>query len=503
MVAAKALDITVIAAAKETVNPALGMIHDFTTGHLHYFRTRLNIQATLGTVHSICSSQICLDPEETPKPFLSYIGIQLTLEKLRSIISRYAGKSQGAFYVMSPPALNRQIDLWRSQLPTVKPFYAIKCNPDPTILYPLYDAGLSFDCASRRELLSVKDLARLPSDAAERIVYANPCKSDRDIAHAKEMGSPLTVVDSVEELDKLKGYAGGALVRIAVDDSGSRMPFSTKFGARPQSLPALSYFAKQEGFDLHGISFHVGSSCLSRKAYQDAIHLAYASLQIIRRMGHSGASTIDIGGGYLPSQSDFKEKSAFIRDAIIDVNKRELSEGKAGISFLAEPGRFFATKTYDFFVQVIGKKRTKGGWSYTIDDSVYGQFTSILFDHAEPRWLRIQNPGEKPRDFSEGVLFGRTCDSVDVIARAEHMEELEVGDWLWFPAMGAYTRATASEFNGFPVPPVFVDSDTDICTPPFRACEPKGVHYMPAVSAKKFWETQHLNKIDVIPPHWS
>ena len=32
------------------------------------------------------------------------------------------------------------------------------------------------------------------------------------------------------------------------------------------------------------------------------------------------------------------------------------------------------------------------------------------------------------------------------------MEELNVGDWLWFPQMGSYTNATANEFNGFPKP---------------------------------------------------
>jgi hypothetical protein len=37
------------------------------------------------------------------------------------------------------------------------------------------------------------------------------------------------------------------------------------------------------------------------------------------------------------------------------------------------------------------------------------------------------------------------------------MEDLEVGDWLYFPLMGAYTSATASEFNGFPKPEVKKD----------------------------------------------
>jgi hypothetical protein len=63
------------------------------------------------------------------------------------------------------------------------------------------------------------------------------------------------------------------------------------------------------------------------------------------------------------------------------------------------------------------------------------------------------------------------------------MEELEVGDWLWFPNMGAYTRATASEFNGFPSPPVFQATigDVDAFEPPTN------VRYMPTVSSKAMW----------------
>jgi len=162
----------------------------------------------------------------------------------------------------------------------------------------------------------------------------------------------------------------------------------------------------------------------------------------------------------------------------------------------AEPGRFLAASAFDFYVQVIGKKRHGAGWKYTIDDSLYGQFSSILFDYAKPNWMRISEP-QDIRGRTPGVIFGRTCDSVDVIAKAEMMEELVVGDWLWFPEMGAYTRATASEFNGFPTPEVFVDHDTEpmsfnqftnqLTFEDYAVKMPMNVTRMPPVSAKAFW----------------
>jgi diaminopimelate decarboxylase len=88
---------------------------------------------------------------------------------------------------------------------------------------------------------------------------------------------------------------------------------------------------------------------------------------------------------------------------------------------------------------------------------LYGHFSCIPFDHQTPAFIRIPNTNEKRAvNYTDAILFGRTCDSLDVIAKGK-MEELEVGDWLYFPLMGAYTSATASEFNGFPKPDLVED----------------------------------------------
>lgn len=290
------------------------------------------------------------------------------------------------------------------------------------------------------------------------VVYANPCKSDRDIEYAKEHGSPLTVVDSIEEIEKLKqaSYGGGALIRIKVDDTGSKMPFGAKFGADISIVTDLAIFAKRRNIDLHGISFHVGSESTNPEAHKKAIELAMDQCDKLVAKGHA-ADIIDIGGGFLANNTQFKQQAEAIRS-------RTHPHARSRFRFIAEPGRFFATEAQDLFVQVIGKKVVGGGrrgWRYTLDESLYGQFTNILFDHQEPRWIRISAHGEPARPRGPGILFGRTCDSLDVIARSEDMEELEVGDWLWFPQMGAYTTVTASEFNGFPKPPVFIQDLPD------------------------------------------
>jgi hypothetical protein len=49
------------------------------------------------------------------------------------------------------------------------------------------------------------------------------------------------------------------------------------------------------------------------------------------------------------------------------------------------------------------------------------------------------------------TLWGPTCDSIDKITDVAVLPELDVGDWLVFESMGAYTIAGSCRFNGFPL----------------------------------------------------
>ena len=113
-------------------------------------------------------------------------------------------------------------------------------------------------------------------------------------------------------------------------------------------------------------------------------------------------------------------------------------------------------------------------FAYYINDGVYGAFNNLMFDHASvrPRVLRKDTKIHRASINEEGfhrlysnggdsdigsadqalftsTLFGPTCDSIDVVARSVLLPKLQVGDWLYFQNMGAYTMAASSSFNGF------------------------------------------------------
>lgn len=92
-----------------------------------------------------------------------------------------------------------------------------------------------------------------------------------------------------------------------------------------------------------------------------------------------------------------------------------------------------------------------------INDGVYGAFNCILFDHQKvtPHILTMRhNPVEDCDEWfgseDNASIWGPTCDSIDCVCPDIQLpSQLEVGDWLGFDTMGAYTICAASQFNGF------------------------------------------------------
>jgi len=85
---------------------------------------------------------------------------------------------------------------------------------------------------------------------------------------------------------------------------------------------------------------------------------------------------------------------------------------------------------------------------YYVNDGVYQSFNCILFDHYVPTPL-VLNPEDGHAVVFRSTIFGPTCDSMDCISKDISFPEVNVGDWLYFKNMGAYSVAAASPFNGF------------------------------------------------------
>jgi len=154
----------------------------------------------------------------------------------------------------------------------------------------------------------------------------------------------------------------------------------------------------------------------------------------------------DIGGGfpidYAEPVQDIGRFCAPLRAALAKLPRR--------VRVIAEPGRYIVGPCAIGVASVMGMAQREGHWWYYLDDGLYGAYSGQLFDHA-------RYPVEPLRDAEErlpSVLAGPTCDSIDVIAENLMLPLLKVGDLVVGRAMGAYTWASATEFNFFPKPTV-------------------------------------------------
>ncbi|NXB43253.1 DCOR decarboxylase, partial [Leucopsar rothschildi] len=367
-----------------------------------------------------------------------------------------------AFYVADLGDIVKKHMRWHKALPRVTPFYAVKCNDSRAVVKTLAVLGAGFDCASKTEIQLVQSIGVPP----ERIIYANPCKQVSQIKHAASSGVKMMTFDSEVELMKVaRAHPKAKLVlRITTDDSKAVCRLSVKFGATLKTSRLLLERAKELDLAIVGVSFHVGSGCTDPETFVQAISDARCVFDMGAELGFN-MYLLDIGGGF-PGSEDVKLKFEEITN-VINPALDKYFPSDSGVNIIAEPGRYYVASAFTLAVNIIAKKivlKEQTGSDdeddandktlmYYVNDGVYGSFNCILYDHAHVKPVLQKRP--KPDDSCYSCsIWGPTCDGLDRIVERFNMPELQVGDWILFENMGAYTVAAASTFNGFQRPTI-------------------------------------------------
>lgn len=335
--------------------------------------------------------------------------------------------------------VRRQYRALQRALPGVDLHYALKPLPHPAVVSTVVELGGFLDLATTGE---VELVARLGVDPA-RCIHTHPIKRDIDIRAALARGVRVFVADNPDEIHKFEGYRDHAelLLRVSFRSPGAVCDLSRKFGCDPEDLLALARLARRLGIRVRGLSFHVGSQAPDPGKHVEAIEACRILMAAARREKLGVFDTLDIGGGF---PIDYGQRAptiarfcAPIRTALASLPRR--------IRVIAEPGRYIVGPAAIGVASVMGRARREGHWWYYLDDGLYGSYSGQMFDHA-----RYPVEALKSGDPLPSVLAGPTCDSIDVIAENLMLPELQAGDLIVGRAMGAYTWASASEFNFFP-----------------------------------------------------
>lgn len=383
---------------------------------------------------AIQSSAVSSDlPSSTPSA--------LSPTEIRGLAARFGSP----LLVVDCDQVRRQYHSLKAALPGVDLHYALKPLPHAAVVACLRDEGAFFDLATTGEV----ELVKAQGIAADRCIHTHPIKRDSDIRDALRYGVTTFVADNPDEIRKFAKHRKRAelLLRVSFRSPNAVVDLSRKFGCEPGAVLGLIEQARRLGIRVRGLSFHVGSQATEPTKYVEAIRACTNLIGEALLAGLPSLDVLDIGGGfpvaYQEGVKPIDEFCAPIREA--------LARLPSHVRVIAEPGRFISAPSAMAISSVMGKAKRDGRWWYYLDDGLYGSYSGQLFDHAKYPLSVLRQDETAPAGTEQfaSVLAGPTCDSIDVIDDNIMLPELDVGDLVIGRMMGAYTWASATDFNFF------------------------------------------------------
>ncbi len=373
-------------------------------------------------------------PPEPPAPVLSR---PYEPQALADLAARFGSP----LLVVDCDVIREQYRRLAAALPGVGLHYALKPLPQAAVVTALEREGAGFDLATDGEV----DLVRAAGIDPARCIHTHPIKRDSDIRHALDFGVTTFVADNPDEVAKFAPFAGRAqlLIRLSFRSPEAVVDLSRKFGCDADTALDLIRQARQAGVEVRGLSFHVGSQSRSPDTKVHAIDACSTLMAEARREGFASLDTLDIGGGF---PIDYLQQAVPI-EAFCAPIRAALGRLPAGTRVIAEPGRFICGPAGTVLATVMGRAFRDGRWWYYLDDGLYGSFSGQVYDHAR---YPVEPLAPQAGPLQPSVLAGPTCDSIDVIAEDIELPPMRAGDLLVGRQMGAYTSASATDFNFFP-----------------------------------------------------
>jgi ornithine decarboxylase len=378
-----------------------------------------------GISRSSAADALEFDPEQDP----------FAPESIKHLAARYGSP----LFIVDAQRVRRQYRRLAAALPGVDLHYALKPLPLAAVVATLREEGACFDLATNGEVALVNRLGVPP----QRCIHTHPIKRDSDIRTALSYGVDRFVVDNPDELRKFVKFRNRAsmLIRISFHSPDALCDLSRKFGCEPGAVAGLLDLARELRLKIDGLSFHVGSQSARPDMYVEAIGVCRDLMREAAQRGHN-PDILDIGGGF---PVDYAQTSMPIEEFCAPI-RAALASLEPTVRVIAEPGRYIAAPAAIAVASVMGRALRGGRWWYYLDDGLYGSYSGQVYDHMiYPIAALVPSGPTYP-----SVLAGPTCDSIDVISDKLELPKLDLGDLIVGREMGAYTSASATDFNFFP-----------------------------------------------------
>lgn len=353
--------------------------------------------------------------------------------------------------------------------------YSLKANPHPAVLALLREAGCRGEVSSTGELRAALDAGFDPG----AILYTGPAKRDTDVRVAIEAGVREFSVDSPQGIDQLDRISGGCgittrcLLRVnaerPVPGAGLAMTgVPSQFGADlswVESEPER--FGDRANVDVHGLHLYMATNLVDEGSLVDQFCLAAEVVgRLQSRMGKR-FRVVDLGGGFGAPFACHGELPRFPTlagrlEELLDAALAGWRDGAPRVVF--ESGRFLTATCGRLFTQVLDVKHSHGKRIVVLDSGVnhLGGMSGLRrLPRISPDLVPLGQPRGAPYDC---MVAGPLCTPLDTWARNGQLPDVQAGDLLVVPNVGAYAlHASLVLFLGHPLPvEIVVERDIEL-----------------------------------------
>ena len=337
------------------------------------------------------------------------------------------------------------VEAFRARSDRFEVIYASKAFPC-TAAYRLFaEEGLSADVASGGEL----HLALAAGMDPKRLYMHGNNKSPAELDYAIESGIGHIVVDSFDEIERLRGRSQRVMLRVTPGIEPSTHSYiqtgqvDSKFGFPMVEVQRAVDACAAAGLELRGLHAHIGSQILDVEVFEKLGELLAA-------MGDF--PLLNLGGG-LGIAYTVEDRPPSIEE-YVDALLRHAPED---VTVLCEPGRALVGNAGVTVYTVGTVKRIP-------DVRTYVSVDGGMSDNLRPMLYGARYEAEIADRFGGSeicTIAGMHCESGDVLVRDVPLNDPRVGDILVIPATGAYAYAMANNYNAVPRPPVIFCRDGD------------------------------------------
>lgn len=345
--------------------------------------------------------------------------------------------------------------------------FAVKCNPNPSLLQRLREVVDLLDVSSGGEV----ERAVVAGWEAARVTFTGPGKTEGELRAAVNAGVGDIVVESVDEAELLNRVARslGRRPRVLLRIAPRRVPrgFGLNMSGKPSQFgideedldPAVQVVAGLPHLDLAGFHIYSGSQCLNAETIVENYKIF---LDLFRRACDTcrlHPRTLIFGSGlgipyYDTDQPLDLDAVAAKTNPLLDDLKRVPAFAQARL--VLETGRYLVGEAGLYLTRVIRIKRSRGTDIAICDGGMHqhlaaaGHLGTLI--QRNYRMHFVTDRPEAPASAAY-LLVGPSCTTIDTIGRQVPLPRLMAGDLIAIESSGAYgVTASPIHFISHPLP---------------------------------------------------